>query len=307
MQPATHDILLFRQFISDFYKHHGRAFPWRETTDPYAIWVSEIMLQQTQTERVIPKYNRFLQTFPTVQHLAKTSTQLLLDHWLGLGYNRRALNLKRTAEAIATQYHGQFPSNLETLLSLPGIGPYTARAIRVFAFNQPEALIETNVRTVFIYHFFSGIYHDTINFRLSGLSGIRIGNGIPNEKTPIEENYYTKDEQIPDSQILPLLQQSLDPASPRSWFYGIMDYGVIIKKLIGNHSTRSRHYTRQSKFQGSHRQKRALILRTVTNGVGDLQQIITITHLPPEIVTQIINELSSEGFLVMSNSTIRLK
>ncbi|MDQ3655379.1 MAG: A/G-specific adenine glycosylase [Chloroflexota bacterium] len=130
-----------------WWKANRRDLPWRHTRDPYRILISEVMLQQTQVDRVIPHYRRWLERFPTVQALAEAPTAEVIQLWAGLGYNRRAVNLQRTAQAVVER-GGAFPSDVETLKSLPGIGPYTAGAIACFAFEQDVAFIDTNMRRV---------------------------------------------------------------------------------------------------------------------------------------------------------------
>jgi A/G-specific adenine glycosylase len=126
----------------------GRELPWRRTRDPYQIMVSEIMLQQTQVDRVLPKFKAFLERFPTVEALASAPTAEVIRAWAGLGYNRRAVNMQRTARAVLEDHGGQFPHDLATLLKLPGIGPYTAGAIACFAFEQDIGFMDTNIRRV---------------------------------------------------------------------------------------------------------------------------------------------------------------
>ena len=154
MKLTSSEILRFQKTILHFYAKQGRVFPWRETRDPYAILVSEIMLQQTQTDRVIAKYLEWMKRFPTVEALARAPSQKVLRVWQGLGYNRRALHLKRAGEMIVKKSDGVIPSDVEKLDALPGVGPYTAGAIGAFAFNIPSAFIETNIRTVHLHFFF---------------------------------------------------------------------------------------------------------------------------------------------------------
>ncbi|MDQ3014324.1 MAG: A/G-specific adenine glycosylase, partial [bacterium] len=152
----------FRNTIYKYYRENKRSFTWRETKDPYKILVSEIMLQQTQTDRVVSKYNEWLSHFPTFTDLAKAKLQHVLKVWQGLGYNRRALALKRAAEIVVKEYKGTLPNDYEKVLDLPGIGPYTAGAVMAFAFNKPFPIIETNIRTVYI-HFFYNQHHGQIH------------------------------------------------------------------------------------------------------------------------------------------------
>lgn len=141
-----HTNIQIRKRILAYYDAHGRDLPWRRTRNPYCILVSEVMLQQTQVSRVIEKYNEFLKKFPTVDALALAKTSDVLKVWKGLGYNRRALFLQRTAQAVVHEYAGKFPQDLEILKTLPGVGDYTARAILSFAFEQPVPMMDTNHR-----------------------------------------------------------------------------------------------------------------------------------------------------------------
>ncbi len=219
----------FQNFIRQWYLRHGRhELPWRQTTDPYKILVSELMLQQTQVERVIPKYLAFIERFPDTKTLAAASLRDVLVLWQGLGYNRRAKYLLQCAKVVEEQYNGQFPNNESALLELPGIGPYTASAVCAFAYNQAVVLIETNVRTVFLYHFFA------------------------------EKN------EVHDKEILELVTLSLDTTHPREWYWALMDYGSYLKKILPNPSRKSKQHTKQSKFSGSLRQVRGEIIRLLT-------------------------------------------
>ncbi len=138
----------FQNDLLSWYEKTKRDLPWRRTEQPYAIWVSEIMLQQTQVGRVKPYYRRFLKRFPTVHKLSRTNWRSLLPYWRGLGYYRRARNLMQTARELCSKHDGRFPSSTEDLLALPGIGHYTAAAIRSFAFGHPVAAVDTNIRRV---------------------------------------------------------------------------------------------------------------------------------------------------------------
>lgn len=221
--------LAFVQTVKNFYKKSGRHdLPWRQTTDPYLILVSEIMLQQTQVERVIPKYELFISAYPTSKKLSRASLKDVLMLWQGLGYNRRAKALLEAARHIEEQFEGVFPCSKEAILSLPGVGSYTTGAVLAFAFNEAHVMIETNIRTVFLHHFFLG-RHD-----------------------------------VPDSELLPLIAGTLDTVDPRTWYYALMDYGSHLKKTVPNPSKRSAQYTKQSKFEGSNRQIRGALIRVLT-------------------------------------------
>jgi len=217
----------FQKIIYQHYRRNARKLPWRETHDPYQILISEIMLQQTQVQRVMTRYGEFLTTFPDFATLARAPLREILRVWQGLGYNRRALQLKQTAETVISKYHGSLPRNLEALMKLPGIGRASASAILTFAFNEPAVFVETNIRAAFIHFFFQ-------------------------DRTGIE-----------DKEIYPLVAATLDRSNPRTWYYALMDYGVMAKKAFRNPGRKSTHYQRQSPFQGSDRQIRGMILRVL--------------------------------------------
>ncbi len=210
------------------WKKEGRHdLPWRKTNDPYAILVSEIMLQQTQVDRVIPYFARWMKSFPTPRKLAQASLEDVLRHWSGLGYNRRAKFLHEAGKWIVEE---GMPNEYRELRALPGVGEYTAKAVRVFAYNQPEVLIETNVRSVFIHHFF------------------------PSARS------------VSDARLLPLIEEALDRQHPRQWYSALMDYGTHLKTLHPNPSRKSRHHAKQSPFKGSLREIRGEILKAHLSG-----------------------------------------
>jgi len=142
-------IPLMQDTVLLWYAENKRDLPWRKTTDVYEILVSEVMLQQTQVDRVIPKYLAFLKQFPTAKHLAKASTSDVITAWAGLGYNRRAINLQRAAQQLAQR----IPDDLQ---ELAGVGPYTANAVRCFALQQDVPVVDTNIRRIFSRLFFAG-------------------------------------------------------------------------------------------------------------------------------------------------------
>ena len=149
----------FRALVWRYYRAHGRhELPWRQTHDLYRILVSEIMLQQTQVDRTIPLYKKFIHKFGTAKKLAAAPLSEVLKSWQGLGYNRRAKALKKAAEIIESDFAGIFPQNYEALLALPGIGQSTAGALMAFAFNKAVPFIETNIRAVYIHFFFKMLF-----------------------------------------------------------------------------------------------------------------------------------------------------
>jgi len=252
----------FRKAIYDYYAEHGRNLPWRSTTDPYCILVSEIMLQQTQVERVIEKYQAFIDLFPGFESLAQATLRDVLAAWQGLGYNRRAFALKKIGEIVALECGGTLPSDLEFLTSLPGIGYNTASAILAFAFNKPVVFIETNVRTVFMHFFFS-------------------------DKGEVR-----------DREILSMVEQTLDLENPRDWYSALMDYGTMLKKTHGSINARSAHYQKQPAFKGSDRQIRGMILRVVIAHRDITQgQLVKELQVPAERARKALSALEKEGFV----------
>jgi len=229
----------FRNLVYSEYKKNGRTFPWRENLDPWGILVSELMLQQTQTERVVPYWKRWMEKWPSPSTLAKASLEEVLREWSGLGYNRRGKYLKESAVIIERDFGGIVPCVPETLVKLPGIGPYTAGAIACFAYNYPSVFIETNIRSVMLHFFF-----------------------------PDREG-------ISDSEIIPLIKETLDNKDPRKWYWALMDYGAILKKTNTNPNRRSVHYGRQSAFSGSFRQIRGSLIRVlVARGPATAEELL---------------------------------
>lgn len=261
----------FRAIIYGHYAMHRRTFPWRETRDPYKILVSEVMLQQTQTSRVVPKYENFIDAFPDFSSLAASSVREALELWQGLGYNRRALALRETATRVVSDFQGELPASPEILATLPGIGGATASAIGAFAFDLPACFIETNIRRAFIHFFFRN-----------------------------REN-------IRDRQILPLVGQTLDRSNPRDWYFALMDYGEMLKRKFPNPNRKSAHYSRQSSFEGSNRQLRGRILTTLLNSSGMTERMLCeALAQPPQRIRASLSQLKKEGFIRLRGSRIHV-
>lgn len=309
MEPAselTPELRAFIEFVAKKGRELYRDLPWRRTYDPYSIWISEVMLQQTQVSRVDGRWQRWLEQFPTVDALASAAPSDVLEEWQGLGYNRRALSVHRAAQAIS-EAGGVFPQDPKELVKLPGIGPATAAGIRAFAFNLHGVYLETNVRTVFLHEL------------------------------------YPQAEGVPDSELVPLVELTC-PASvtgvadvvaadadtaagvdaaadaeagaaateltPRSWYYALLDYGAYLKKTIPNPSRRSKSHVKQSRFEGSHRQKRAELLRVLLahkdEGGAEFetlhQELCQIEvnagreTLDEQVTLGLLEELAKEGF-----------
>ena len=288
MEPAselTPELRAFVEFVAKKGCELYRDLPWRRTYDPYAIWISEVMLQQTQVSRVDGRWQRWLERFPTVDALAAAAPSDVLEEWQGLGYNRRALSVHRAAQAIS-EAGGVFPQDPKELVKLPGIGPATAAGIRAFAFNLHGVYLETNVRTVFLHEL------------------------------------YPQAEGVPDSELVPLVELTC-PASiagaadaaateltPRSWYYALLDYGAYLKKTIPNPSRRSKSHVKQSRFEGSHRQKRAELLRVLLAHKDEGGAVFETLHqelcqievnagretLGEQVTLGLLEELAKEGF-----------
>lgn len=293
MEPAselTPELRAFVEFVAKKGRELYRDLPWRRTYDPYSIWISEVMLQQTQVSRVDGRWQRWLERFPTVDALASAAPSDVLEEWQGLGYNRRALSVHRAAQAIS-EAGGVFPQDLKELVKLPGIGPATAAGIRAFAFNLHGVYLETNVRTVFLHEL------------------------------------YPQAEGVPDSELVPLVELTC-PASiagaadaaateltPRSWYYALLDYGAYLKKTIPNPSRRSKSHVKQSRFEGSHRQKRAELLRVLLahkdEGGAEFETLhqelcqIEVSAgretLDEQVTLGLLEELAKEGFCQKNN------
>ena len=288
MEPAselTPELRAFIEFVAKKGRELYRDLPWRRTYDPYSIWISEVMLQQTQVSRVDGRWQRWLERFPTVDALAAAAPSDVLEEWQGLGYNRRALSVHRAAQAIS-EAGGVFPQDPKELVKLPGIGPATAAGIRAFAFNLHGVYLETNVRTVFLHEL------------------------------------YPQAEGVPDSELVSLVEITC-PASvagvadaaataltPRSWYYALLDYGAYLKKTIPNPSRRSKSHVKQSRFEGSHRQKRAELLRVLLahkdEGGAEFETLhqelcqIEVNAgreiLDEQVTLGLLEELAKEGF-----------
>lgn len=261
----------FKNAVWDYYSKHKRPMPWRIDTSPYSIFISEVMLQQTQVSRVIVKYPSFMSAFPTFQSLADADTQTLLSAWQGMGYNRRALYLRSAAHIIVETYGGIMPQDVTLLDSLPGIGYATACSIVAFAYNLPVSFIETNIRRVYIHHFFK----DAI--------------------------------QVDDKDILKLVSETVSKDNPREWYWALMDYGAYLAKREDNPNKKSRHYTKQKKFEGSVREVRGGILKILLKKQCTTRALKKI--YPDERLFTALVQLEKEGFITKKglNYSIKIK
>ncbi len=234
--------------------------------------VSEIMLQQTQTGSVTEKFLNFKEKFPNFLALSKASLKDVLKAWQGLGYNRRAIALKKIANIIINEYHGKLPDSIEILQTFPQIGVNTASSIVVFAFNKPTVFIETNIRQVYIYFFF----HNRNN--------------------------------ITDKVIIPIVEKTLDKSNPREWYYALMDYGVMLKKSHPDLNKRSAHYRRQSPFKGSNRQIRGELLKLlVKNKILKISEIEkSFKKIPEKKLMTALSQLEKEEFIEINGKTVQI-
>ena len=246
-----------------------RDLPWRHDPSPYRVLVSELMLQQTQVDRVMPKFEAFMQRFPDIDALARAPLADVLMQWQGLGYNRRAKYLHEAAKEIVRL--GAFPDRIDELIKMPGIGKNTAGAILAYAFNQPVYYIETNIRTVYLHHFFA-------------------------DKTDVT-----------DTEILAKLQATtpFEMVSPREWYTALMDYGAYLKKQGKGQNQKSKHYKKQSKFEGSLRQMRGQILRELAN--NPQTKAALKNHFGNDSRFQVaLNDLVNDGLVVSANKKMQL-
>lgn len=270
----------FVEVVWEHYRQQGRHdLPWRKTTNPYHILVSEVMLQQTQVGRVVPKYREFLKRFPTARRLATAPLGDVLRVWQGLGYNRRAKFLWQAALKVINELGGEWPTNELDLRSLPGVGVYTAAAIVVFAYNTPTVLIETNVRQVYLHHFFKN------------------------------------DSDVLDADILKLVKRTVPQDTAREWYWALMDYGSFLKSQHGNVNYKSKHYTKQSKFVGSDRQIRGAIIKVLSNETSAVTRdrlCERLGEVEPRLATEYdrinsqLKQLEIESFIIISKNKYRL-
>lgn len=266
----THRAL--RDLVYAYYREHGRhTLPWRKTTNPYRILVSEVMLQQTQVDRVIPYYKAFLKRFPTVRALAAAPLRDVLVVWQGLGYNRRAKMLHDAAKEVVSRYGARFPKTEAELVALSGVGPYTARAIRAFAYNEDVVLLETNVRTVLLHHLYSG------------------------------------DTAIKDTELFEVLTACMPRGDARNWYSALMDYGSHLKRSGVKTNAQSAHYQKQRTFKGSRREMRGAILRTLAQGRRTRAAILKAFENERKVdAKEQLMKLEAEGLIEKDGKSYRL-
>lgn len=271
MEPSYEQ---FYRTVMEYYGEHGRHdLPWRTKQNPYRVTVSELMLQQTQASRVVPFFNQWMKQFPSWKALAQAPQKKVLRAWKGLGYNSRALRLHALAKVVRSQYHGRLPKAHDTLISLPGIGPYTAGAIRAFAYNLWTPMIETNIRRVYLHHFF------------------------------------TEKNNVSDSEIMELIEDMGPVPEPREWYEALMDYGSVLRKIIKhNPNTQSKHYSKQKAFKGSDRELRGKILEMLLERHHIKEsELVSSLQESQNRINSITKKLETEGFLHIKKKTIHLR
>jgi A/G-specific adenine glycosylase len=260
----------FQELIWEKGRELYRDMPWRDDTNPYYVLVSEIMLQQTQVDRVIPKFSEFIERFPTVADLAKAPLSDVLIVWSGLGYNRRAKYLHEAAGKIVADFKGTIPKELNQLITLPGIGPNTAGAILAYSFNQPVTFVETNIRTVYFHHFF-------------------------------------KDQSsVSDRELKEVIARTVDHEHPREWYWALMDYGALLKKQGLGRLDQSAQYRKQAPLKGSLREVRGMILKSLT--VGDVSTKALAATMPADArFDQALAALLAEGLVDQTSNRLHLR
>lgn len=272
MRVSKRKLQDFKKPIWNYYSEHKRELPWRETTDPYKIVVSEVMLQQTQVSRVLTKYPEFIKAFPNFRSLANAPTAKLLKVWQGMGYNRRALYLKALSRIVINEHKGRLPDDPKVLITFPAIGSATAGSIAAFVYNKPTVFLETNIRRVFIHFFFKN------------------------------------KESVRDRDILPLIEATVDQSHPREWYWALMDYGAMLAKKILNPNRNSRHYVRQKPFIGSNREIRGAILKLIlTKEKLTKKEFTNSLSYNPNRLFPILDALVKEGFLTKTSQTYKVQ
>jgi A/G-specific adenine glycosylase len=257
----------FRRKVWAFYRANKRSLPFRRTKDPYRILVSEVMSHQTQLERIVPKYKEWTTQWPDWQSLAKATTRELLAAWSGLGYNRRAINLGRTARIIVEEHNGVLPQGPGELTKLPGIGPYTARAVLIFAFNKPLAAIDTNVRRVLIHEL-----NLPVDLSLRELEDIAF-------------------------RVMP-------KGRSRDWHHALMDYGAL---KLPSRKSHVKPLSRQNVFEGSLRQIRGEVIRQLTTKKRvSVETIARVLNRTVVDVDQAIAGLVKDGLVARNGKWIYL-
>jgi A/G-specific adenine glycosylase len=251
----------FQKKIFQFYHNNKRDLPWRKTTDPYKILLSEFMLQQTQVSRVIGYYQKWIAQWPSISDLAHASRKEVLQSWMGLGYNSRAIYLHKSAKIIMDEYSGDILKAIKNYQMLPGIGPYTSQAVQIFALNEDIITVDTNIRRIYLYEF-----------------------QLPND--------------TPDKDLWQLAHRCLPLGRSREWHNALMDYGA---EYLTSRKTGISPRTRQSKFEGSDRQMRAKILQRLLKKSVTKQDIQNMLGIEEKRLQHILNKMIKEKLIIRKN------
>ena len=257
--PGPRRVRALQDRLLTWYAENRRDLPWRHTTDPYAVLVSEIMLQQTQVPRVVPRFGEWLEAWPDLESLAAAPLADVLLRWQGLGYNIRARRLQECARAVAADGHrAELPRSLDGLRALPGIGPYTAHAVLIFAHNEDLAAVDANVRRVLTH------------------------------ELDLPEDLGARDLQTVAAAVLP-------PGRSRDWHNALMDYGSLV---LTARATGIAPRSRQGAFEGSRRQKRARLLRRLLgHGPQSLEELAVALGLSAEETGDLVARLRRDGLV----------
>jgi len=253
--------------ILSFYADHKRDLPWRSTTDPYKILLSEFMLQQTQVKRVIDYYIKWIKQWPTILDLSIAPFQDVLSEWIGLGYNRRAQYLHESLKIIVETYDGDVLSAMHDYQKLPGIGNYTARAVRIFAGNDDIATIDTNIRRIFIH-----LFH------------------LPTT--------------ISDHTLADIAEKCMPRGKSCIWHNALMDYGAL---KLTSRKTGIKPKTTQSRFNGSDRQIRGKILRMLLKGPNTYQEFQSTFQIGPSRLNKILSKMKQDQMISQNDIWYQIK
>jgi A/G-specific adenine glycosylase len=267
MKPSQKDIQVFQQKIFTFYQRHKRDLPWRKTTDPYKILLSELMLQQTQVNRVVEYYEKWTAQWPTIQDLSKASRVEVLQAWMGLGYNNRAVNLHKAAQKIISDFNADILQAMQHYKGIPGVGRYTSQAVQIFATNADLVTVDTNIRRIFI-------------------------------------NEFHLSEKTTDTELWCLSEDCLPKGQSRDWHNALMDYGAL---YLTSKKTGIKPKTQQTSFKGSDRQIRAQIIRTLLQKSASVSQLEHLLNIEKERLKRILEKMITEQIITYHINRYQLK
>lgn len=263
---SSEKIKQFQKKVLSFYKKNKRSLPWRDTTDPYKILLSEFMLQQTQVSRVVSYYERWTAKWPTIDQLASATLAEVLEQWMGLGYNNRAVNLHRTAKKIVAEFDGDVISAMKNYQELPGIGKYTSQAVQIFSTNDDLVTVDTNIRRILIREF---------------------------DLPPM----------VPDKELWRVAERCLPAGKGREWHNALMDYGAL---YLTAQKTGIKSKTQQSRFEGSNRQIRAKILRCLLKQGLSIIDLETEIDVRQERLFPLLEKMIAEKTIVKNKTIYQI-